>query len=283
MRLPALPALLAASLLTSAAGFAQEAVKPSFDVVSVRAATGQRQVMGASRGGPGTQDPERFSGDAVTTMQLASLAYGVRPLQISGPEWLNTNRYDVTAKIPGGTSREQFRLMVQQLLEERFALKTHHEMKEFAAYNLVVAKGGLKLKDSIPLQDACSRGARPAGGTCPEGVSYPIGIARSAPGGKFSLVSSPIAGGGRVIAGQSAILSSVLGMLPMPLVYDKTGLTDAFDFRFEFVPPNAPANADDTPLPSIFSAVEGLGLKLEATKVSLDYIVIDHIEKPSDN
>ena len=277
-----LDALLAGCLVTSAAGFAQEAAKPSFDVVSVRPTIGQKPVLGAARGGPGTQDPERFGGDAMTTMQLASLAYGVRPLQISGPEWLNTARYDISAKIPAGTSREQFKLMVRQVLEERFALKAHHEMKEFTAYNLVVAKGGLKLRDSIPTE-TCAMGARPVGGTCPEGATYQIGIARNSTQDRQSLVSTPISGGGRLIAGKATTFSAIVGMLPLQLVYDKTGITDKFDLRFQFVPPNAPADADDVPLPSIFSALEGLGLKLDATKVSLDYIVVDHIERPSDN
>jgi uncharacterized protein (TIGR03435 family) len=75
----------------------------------------------------------------------------------------------------------------------------------------------------------------------------------------------------------------VEAVLAGPIVIDKSGLTDRYTFRFEFLSPMVSAD-DDTPLPSLFTALErDLGLKLEPTKASIDVLVIDHIEPPSDN
>lgn len=201
--------------------------------------------------------------------------------------------FDVVSIRPGngppGATREQFIVMLQNMLEERFNLKFHHESKEFSAYNLVLAKSGLKLKDSIPT-DACSRGARPVGGTCPEGVEYQSGIAPSK-ATQSSILNGP-RDGGRLVSGTGTEISAFANMLESQLrgsvVIDKTGLTGHYDFRFEYAPPTltgADANPpDDTPLPSLFTALEhDLGLKLESTKTMLDVLVIDRITAPTEN
>jgi uncharacterized protein (TIGR03435 family) len=279
-------------LLACSVSSAQDSpAKPSFEVVSIRPGNGQpitlasgMRAVGAMQGGPGSADPERLTGNSVTVRSLLTRAFGVKIYQISGPAWIQTSPFDIAAKIPPGATKEQFNLMLQQMLEERFSMKLHHMAKEVPAFNLVVAKGGLKLRDSVST-DNCAMGARPAGGSCPEGASYQNGIMLSKePKGMAAMAPR---GSARIITGRAAALSVLAnimeGQLGGPLVIDKTGLPEAYDFRIEFAAPTASPD-DDTPLPSLFTAVEkDLGLKLESTKTSIDVLVIDHIEQPSEN
>src|SRR5580704_12455909 len=148
--------VIASCAILSGFCFAQEPVKPDFEVVSIRPARGQptvlptgMRVIGAMQGGPGTSDPERLNGNGVTPFALISRAFGgLKRYQISGPTWINNTRYDLNAKIPPGASKEQVELMFQSMLEDRFKLKVHHESQEHTAYNLTIAKGGLKLRES---------------------------------------------------------------------------------------------------------------------------------------
>jgi uncharacterized protein (TIGR03435 family) len=105
------------------------------------------------RGGPGTEDPGQISYPLTTLYQLMLLAYNVSDDQISGPSWIGVTHYSVVAKIPPNTSKDQFRLMLQNLLAERFHLTLHHETKEGAGYELVLAPKGPKMKPSPPEGD----------------------------------------------------------------------------------------------------------------------------------
>ena len=289
--MPSIPVVAAYSLLACVC-LAQEPSKPSFDVVSIRPASGQftilpngTGVLGAMQGGPGSTDPELLRGTGVTVFNLLSRAYGrLKRYQVSGPLWITTTRFDVAAKIPPGTTKDQVGLMLQRMLEERFRLMAHHEMREFPAYNLVTAKGGLKLRESIPT-DACAMGARPAGGSCPD-VSYRAGIARSAGNGPPMALSGG-QGSARHISGRAATFTTLTNMLEGqlggPIVIDETGLMGAYDFRLDFAAPNGNPG-DDVPFPSLFAALEqDFGLKLQSTKTKVDVLVIDHVEPPSEN
>src|SRR5690348_8469035 len=115
--------------------------EPSFDVATVKH-VGNSVVVGPSE--PvmmGCQyEPARLR----CRVQIASLmetAYGVEPFQVQGPDWVQTELYEIAATMPEGTSRETTRLMMRKLLAERFGLKFHKEQKEFPIYALVVANG----------------------------------------------------------------------------------------------------------------------------------------------
>jgi uncharacterized protein (TIGR03435 family) len=145
-------------------------------------------------------------------------------------------------------------LMVQRLLADRFQLKVHHEMKEFAVYELVAAKGGPKLK---------------------EGADRPTnGIERRA--GHFDAYGTSM--------GQLA--AQLTSVLDRPVV-DKTGIEGFFDFKLDYA--EAELQPDPNPAPNaaaadIFAAIqEQLGLKLETTKAPIDVLVVDKIEKPTEN
>jgi uncharacterized protein (TIGR03435 family) len=281
----AIPALFLSSYCV-----AQPPAKPVFEVVSIRPGSGRpvdvkgMLIVGMMRGGPGTPDPERFTANTVILRDLVLSAYGVSRQQLAGPGWIETTGYDINAKIPPGTTKDQFGLMLQAMLEDRFKLKLHHETRSIPAYNLVVAKDGLKLRDSVSL-DACSAGARPIGGTCRAGAVYQSGIMQSV-GSERTMLSMSPPGLSRIISGSAQQLSALTPFLEPALgglmVTDKTGLTDKYNFRFEFASPTY-TGQDDTPLPSLFAALEEAGLKLESVKSAADVLVIDHIEQPSGN
>ncbi len=104
-------------------------------------------------GGPGTPDPGRITYTGVPLMLILTKAYDVQNFQINGPSWLDSERFDITAKVPTGATKEQVRVMMQNLLAERFHLTLHRDKKEMQGYELTVAKGGSKLKESAPDPD----------------------------------------------------------------------------------------------------------------------------------
>lgn len=124
------------------------AQQPEFEVATIKPSAPQPmgKMMMGTRGGPGTDDPSRYSCLNCTLTMMLMQAYNVQRFQITGPPVLDSEHFDVTAKVPAGTSKEQFRMMIQKLLAERFKLKLHHDTKDLPVYDLVVAKGGPKLK-----------------------------------------------------------------------------------------------------------------------------------------
>ena len=133
-----------------------DSVHPKFDAASVKLDTRGIKVgiNVAMRGGPGTSDPGRFN---ITYGQplkpLIAKAYDVPVDQIAGPSWLDDNTgnlYTITATMPADTTREQFLLMLQDLLAGRFHIALHHENRDFPGYALVVASDKLRLKEWTP-------------------------------------------------------------------------------------------------------------------------------------
>jgi uncharacterized protein (TIGR03435 family) len=192
----------------------------------------------------------KFSAMNVSLDVLIGMAYGIDSRRISGrPGWFDSQMYDVIAKPegPGGLSYEQMRPMLQQLLADRLKLAIHREKKPAPGYALVVAKGGPKLKKSAGESD--KRYILPRGLLC-----------------------------------NNATLELLAGMLAGPAgrpVVDKTGIAGNYDIELRY----APESAGDTTLPSLFTALEEqAGLKLEAAKVEVEMVVIDHVERaPTEN
>ena len=199
---------------------------------------------------------------------------------IGEPSWAKSDRFDIEGKVAesdvaklANLSLEQHSGLVMQVLADRFAMKTHTESRELPVYNLVVAKGGSKLKESSkPKPDA----ADPCAYIKPW---FEVGRASMT----FKSVNIPLF---------LHFLSEQLGRT----IVDKTGLTGRYDFTLTWTPdegtggilgaaprPGGPAPSDQTG-PSVFTAIEEqLGLKLEFGKSPIDVMVIDHIEKPAEN
>jgi bla regulator protein blaR1 len=205
----------------------------------------------------------RFIATGVTVKFLIQQAYGVREFQIVGaPGWIDTARFDLNAKSDEetATQRDAMPLRMRALLAERFNLQFSRETREMQVYALVVAKGGPKLKETE---------------VGPENGSMSIGRGRMIVKG----------------AGTAAIavqLSQSLGRI----VHDKTGLTGKYDFKLEWTPegqPIGPKDGDtpssiDSSGPTLFTALqEQLGLKLESTKGPVEVLVIERVEKPTEN
>jgi len=312
-----LRAIMGAGLvvLTSCAAFAQSTgTLPSFEVASVKPAApitdGRIRVM--MRGGPGTPDPGQITYTNVTVKSLMTNAYNVKGYQISGPDWFESQRYDITAKLPPGTTKEQFQLMLQSLLAERFKLTLHHQSKELPMYALVVAKGGPKMKESVDDPNAPTAGGPNAaigGGRATIGKD---GFPQLPPGGRGGKMMIGINGGRMRMAGNGQSMGELAELLSNQLsrpVLDMTELKAKYDYTLEFAPdeasmgmmkgmpmpmpspgdgaggPGPAATPDGSSGPTIFSAVqEQLGLKLEGRKGPVDMLVIDSLEKvPTEN
>jgi uncharacterized protein (TIGR03435 family) len=296
-------------LLLAQTQSATEGVKavgvPGFEVASVKRCTDGVGAAGRSGGGL-TSSPGGISLACATLADLIHIAYDQnadkRPVNASmsdlaqpmkgGPSWINSERYDIDAKAGGALNRRtMLGPMLQALLEERFQLKVHVETEEVNVYELTVAKGGIKLQR---LEEG---GCIPIGS--PKVASQPSGSPKPRCGavhyGK-SGTNKTLDVIGMSVSGFSGLLRN---FLDRPII-DKTGIAGLFTFHLEYVPDEftsglysgadnpdgAPAGTTSTPPtgPSILGALQQqLGLKLEKTKGPHGFLVIDHVEKPSEN
>jgi uncharacterized protein (TIGR03435 family) len=212
--------------------------------------------------------PGHFSTINTTLSDLIGFCYGLQPKQVVGaPAWLETQKFDLDGK-PDGTGQpsvDQWKKMLEKLLADRFQLKFHHEKKELSVYALVVAKNGPKLTKSEAEANATPSLLFRGLGTLP---------VRNATMADFAGVM------------QSAVLDR-------PVV-DQTGLSGRFDFVLTWTPDETqfaglgvrvppPSDKADAP-PDLFTAIQQqAGLKFEPTKAPVDVMVIDRVEKPSEN
>src|ERR1035437_5494108 len=129
--------------------YGQAADAPSFEVASVKPASPSATAISCS-GGPGTTSPGIWRCSNVPLAFLISRSYGFQAYQFTPRAPCCQGRFDFTAKVPVGATKEQFQRMIQKLLEERLKLKLHHEQKEMAIYELTVGEKGPKVKESAP-------------------------------------------------------------------------------------------------------------------------------------
>jgi len=206
---------------------------------------------------------------------------------IGGPGWINSERFDIEAKPPQDhkVSQAEMQLMVQSLLEDRFALKAHREGREVPTYDLIVVKQGKMRLAPDESPSATAQGAR---------------ACRPLPPGRLSVFGAPGPSGivmtmcGKAVS-VSTFLTTLQSWAGRP-VADKTNFKGLFDVLFQFSPEQGASltTADGTPGgtplssdpsgPSIFTAIEQeLGLKLESSKGTVEVLVIDSVQKPSEN
>jgi uncharacterized protein (TIGR03435 family) len=196
---------------------------------------------------------------------------------LSAPDWTHDVRFDVSATIPPGTTQEQFLLMQQNLLIARLGLAVHHEKKEMPVYELIIAKGGSKLKEAAPPQDL------------PDLTQFPADLKRDADGFPVLLPGRTMYAIGMGHASLQGVgetmehfASTLAGQLGAP-VTDATGLTGKYDFKLRWLPGNI--RPDDDPGMSLESAItQQLGLTLRRARGPVDILVVDHVDKtPSEN
>lgn len=277
-----LRALAVAGVLLSAGhAFGQAAPpRPEFEVASIKLnkSADRRIMLMPARGG-------RFTATNVPLQFLLEEAYRIKDFQLSGaPAWLMSERYDITAKAEGDPGFDAMLPMLQALLEDRLQLKFHRESKELAVYALVVSKAG-KLHEA---EGEC--------GPMPSGPPPPPepGKLPAAPCGGFFMFPGHLSGQKVPITQLIDTLSRFSGRI----VLDKTNLTGKYDIDLQYTPeqgqfqaPPGPPPPGMPPLPpidpngpSLFTALqEQLGLKLESQKGPVEMMVIDHVERPSEN
>ena len=273
--------------VTIARGQGPGALPLAFEAASVRPydPTSSAQFC-TLKGGPGTSDPGRFSSRRCTLGNLLMTAYGIKGYQRSSE--MRSERYDIEAKVPEGTSRAQFLLMLQNLLTERFQLTFHHQLKDMTAYRLMVGKSGPKLTRS-PV--AASTPVDPSDTHLPHKIDKD-GFPDLPPGSGIYIYAdiTNIYRLGAKNVSMQRFVESLSSSLSRP-VYDVTGLEGEYDFKLLWAPDisgvvrrqdgsvvSSEPSAD--PRPALQEAVQTqLGLRLEPTNVQVDVLVIDHADK----
>jgi len=241
--------ILAGSLTPRWIAFAQPTPRPSFEVASVKPSGPDDHLM--YRLQPGG----RYIATNLSLKTLIANAYAVPEFHISGgPGWRDSDKFNIEAKVgialpPWPDSNKQLSLMLQSLLADRFKMASHRETREETVYELIAARGGAKLK-----------------------------TARADESAGFEMVPGRI----RSMAVPLEYLATNLAYLLGRTVIDKTGLAGKYSYTVTYTSDDAPPG--DANSPSIFTAIqEQLGLKLESTKGPVEFLVIDHVEKPDAN
>jgi uncharacterized protein (TIGR03435 family) len=221
---------------------------------------------------------------------------------IGGPDWMRTDRYILEAKAEGTPSRDLMQgPMLKAVLEDRFHLRTHRETREVPTFDLTVAKGGPKLLKPGDLSCTEPDAGGPARGgrdfvplNCgklqvfQEGSCTPRELAPQIPPEE----RKALCGVPRMTFAKTALVADIVGASFDQIahileagrpVMDRTGLAGKYDFHLEHLPPDAAGSDEPDALPSIFTALSKLGLKLEPSKGPRNFLVIDRIERPTEN
>jgi uncharacterized protein (TIGR03435 family) len=261
------------------------AQSPTFDVASVKPAAPVASRMPAAlpvaiqeqmrmSGGPGTKDPERITYNGVSLKMLLKRAYDINLDQISGPDWLDSERYDIVAKVSPGTTSEQFRLMLQNLLAERFELRQHRETKTLPVYLLTVAKHGPKLEptETLPVYRNDEERKAAMQKNASEGLAAMMAARQHGEltyGRSFHLPNATMA----------RFIQSLAPDVDRP-IKDRTQIEGAHSFTLKWTPEGQMSAVDGPRGTSIYAALEEqLGLKLQPAKEEIELLVVDHAAK----
>jgi uncharacterized protein (TIGR03435 family) len=257
-----------ALLLFVFAAFAPAQVRPEFEVASVR-----------------IMPPDGNSESYMPTLDIApggtlhilnrrldeiiTLAYNIGLKQVSGPRWLTepttdptlVTHYEILAKVPGDAKKDQIPLMLQKLLEDRFKLQVHREPRDMQVYVLGVGKGGSQLLTSVPNEK------RKPG--CARVVSGQVGAAADC----YNVTAAQLA---------QQLQSLAPGYFREGPIVDRTGLPGAYDLRLEWMmQQQLDAGMSG---PTMFEALEKVGLKLEKKRDAAEMLIVDHCEQtPTEN
>jgi uncharacterized protein (TIGR03435 family) len=244
--------LVIAFFVAASCSYAQTAT-PSFEVATIKPAAPSNDGHTHINYPP----DDRFSAQNITLSALMQWAYGMPENQIlDGPSWLSSTRFDIQAKADPDQIKsltfEQLRELKQQMLQslfaDRFHLKVHQETRVLPAYDLAVAKGGVKLQPS-------------------KSNGRSIGMGRT----HFNAEGLT-----------SDLIAEELSKITGRVVVDKTKLAGRYDLKMQWTPDDAPATDDSAP--SLFTAIqEQLGLKLEPAKEPVPVLVVDRVEQPTPN
>jgi uncharacterized protein (TIGR03435 family) len=255
--------------VTVCASGAQAQVAPSFEAASIKVnRSGDERTDGLDAG-------NRFRMTNETLWRLIGAAYATAaPLPryriIGGPNWIDSDRFDVDAVTNGTTTTEQKRLMLRTLLADRFRLSAHQETREFATYDLVPARTDGRLGDKLRLSDLDCAALRAAGAppaTVTTGQPRPC---------IMNFGSNQLSASGMPLQN----LAQMLSLYTRRVVVDKTGRLEAFDWTLEW---EALGTTTSGGVSIVTALQEQLGLKLEATRGPVEVLVIDRVERPTED
>lgn len=242
--------------------------QPQFEVATLKPSRPPTRHVGCS-GGPGTPDPSLLQCDQMSLLNLVLFANDRNGYQVVAPDWLRTQVFDLSAKIPPAATREQLPEMMRNLLLERFHLQAHIAPHDVLSYTLAQAKGGIKCKISDPASPAL-----PPAPYSPDldKDGFPI----LAPGRAGIAI---VRGRGRLFYSGWTMkrLATQIATLMHAPVTDATGTDGKYDIGLFGAQPNAANNADGPTLPQALE--EQLGLRLVSAKASVDAVFVDHIDK----
>ena len=291
-------------VLSACAVLAQNGqVRPSFEVASVKPVKPGSTGSGPLRGGPGASSPGQLSG-AATLKTLLMRAYDLKNYQIAGPAWMDSERYEIAAKIPAGADKALVSLMLQSLLAERFRLQARRETRELPVYAMLVARDGPKFKES-PAAAGTPDGA-PASFAAPRLVNGPDGLPDLQPGSDWPRTAEVVLAGSDGILyklwARHETMPEIADRLSAQLdraVLDQTELKGRYDFTLAWsvesaggmiprtaFPPDqiesrsTPIMSEVSPPPDLFTALKAqLGLRLSPRRGPLEMLIVDRVEK----
>jgi uncharacterized protein (TIGR03435 family) len=308
--------LSAGLLLAAGAAFGQTpAAGLTFDVASIKLAgpPDPAKMMSGQMHVGMKVDGARADIGFLSLSDLICIAYKVKSYQITGPDWMSAQRFDIVAKMPEGSNKDQVPQMLQALLSERFKLTIHRSSKENQIYAMVVGKGGPKLKESLPDDPApaAADGAPPSdnsslrmsGNIEGKGMTMSTGPGRGTTKMTMANGAMHMENSKMSMAQFAEVLSRFLDHPVVDMTEIKGNYQVALDLSMEDMmnaarsagvqvpgpgaggqPGKGPAEAADPAGSSLFNNVQQLGLKLEPRKAPVDLIVIDHLEKlPTEN
>jgi uncharacterized protein (TIGR03435 family) len=247
-----------------------------------------------SRGGPGSKDPGMWTCHNMSLSNLVSNAFQLRAKQLIAPDWMDQQRFEITAKVPDGATKEQFSQMLQNMLIERFGLKFHREKREVQGFELVLAKNGPKFKESEP-EPPKDVAADPARAPQPMRPNLGADGFPTMPPGQSGMIMMNNRARSQWMRTSMDSLAVNLAYQAGKPVNDGTGLKGKYDVALYWVPDSmrttsAPSGGELAPPaevagPNLFTALqEQLGLKLDPKKVTIEVLVVDHAEKlPTEN
>jgi uncharacterized protein (TIGR03435 family) len=299
------------------------AAGPAFEVASVRPAVQMEQaaVIAILRTGrrPETMsiDGERATFKYMSLKELVGYAYKVRVFQVTGPDWLTSDRFDIMANLPAGASRDDVPAMLQSLLADRFKLAAHLETKDHPVIGLMLAKSGAKMTETAAPGALDLTGELGPGQTKIDSMDGPMILTHNkngsttynmGPRGKMTLLvdgqngTLNLTGNGMTMRGLALMLTTLGGGNGRQVV-DMTGLKGNYDVEVSFMledltaslrdsgvdiptrPRDSGAGASDPGSSStVADALGKLGLKMSGTHAPVEQLVIDHVEKlPTEN
>jgi uncharacterized protein (TIGR03435 family) len=318
--------IIASLFFVTSAALQRTAPKPAFEVASVKPATLDMQKLAAAMAAGGEMpkigphvDGAQAEYSYMALKELIQVAYKVKPFQISGPDWIATERFDIKAKMPGGSTKDDAPLMLQSLLEERFKLSVHRETKDHPVLALVVGKGGSKMKEDEPAKPLDENAPLKPGERSMETAEGPIRMSVDMKSGGASIdmgakgkytysvdrttMSFRLAATQITMPGFADMLTTISQQIGGGAggrnFVDMTDLKGSYEVSIDLAIADLMAmarsagmdvgaaggaagdNAATTPGggTSITDAVQALGLKLESRHAPVEQLIVDHVDK----